>query len=163
MSGGPISWKSKLQKCTALSALEAEYQALSMAAREASWLKAIMSEIGLGGSDPITIFGDNQGCQYVASNRRTDARTKHIQVKFQFTRDKVEDKTIRLSYCATALMTADFVTKPIDIAKFKFCRIQSGILDFDSRGRVGIESTSLSNPTATGEENTAGDRGRESH
>jgi hypothetical protein len=42
MSGGPIIWKSQIQKSTALFALEAEYQALSLAAREAAWLRLLL-------------------------------------------------------------------------------------------------------------------------
>jgi hypothetical protein len=45
-SGGLITWKNQIQKSTALSALEAEYQALSLAAREATWLRLFLQETG---------------------------------------------------------------------------------------------------------------------
>lgn len=61
MSGGPVSWKSQVQKSNALSALEAEYQALSMAAREATWLRLLLQETGFLTDSPILINGDNQG------------------------------------------------------------------------------------------------------
>ena len=38
-SGGAISWKSKLQKCVALSTTEAEYIAASEAGKEMIWIK----------------------------------------------------------------------------------------------------------------------------
>lgn len=160
MSGGPISWKSQLQKSTALSALEAEYQALSLAAREATWLKQLIQEIGFHGQSPVLIFGDNQGCQHVASNRKTDARTKHIQVRFHYTRDRIEDKTILLRYLESHLMPADFLTKPIDFKKFQWCREKIGICDFDFRGRVEMNPKSALQKNSEGNIQVGSDKNR---
>lgn len=44
-NGGPISYASKKQAVVALS--EAEYVALSLAAREATWFRLLMTELGL--------------------------------------------------------------------------------------------------------------------
>ncbi|KAK3027969.1 hypothetical protein RJ639_039436 [Escallonia herrerae] len=44
--GGPICWKSVLQSTTALSTTEAEYMALTEAAKEALWLKGLVEELG---------------------------------------------------------------------------------------------------------------------
>jgi transposase InsO family protein len=140
MSAGPISWKSQLQKSTAQSALESEYMALCAATREAAWIKELLRESTNRRNMPILINGDNQGCQAIAQNRRTDARTKHIDVRYHYTRDKVEDGTIALKYCPTDAMLADFLTKPISTAKFLWCRSAIGVKDVGSRGRVEIES-----------------------
>ena len=43
---GPISWRSKKQKCVALSTAEAEYVALSGAAQEFLWLRQLEVELG---------------------------------------------------------------------------------------------------------------------
>ena len=45
-SDGPISWRSKKQKCIALSTAEAEYVALSGAAQEFLWLRQLEVELG---------------------------------------------------------------------------------------------------------------------
>ncbi|KAK2997449.1 hypothetical protein RJ639_025454 [Escallonia herrerae] len=44
--GGPICWKSVLQSTTALPTTEAEYMALTEAAKEALWLKGLVEELG---------------------------------------------------------------------------------------------------------------------
>jgi hypothetical protein len=44
--GGPMSWKSKRQPTVALSAVEAEYMALSSSVQEAVWIIALGTEIG---------------------------------------------------------------------------------------------------------------------
>jgi hypothetical protein len=135
LSNGPVSWKSQRQRSTALSALEAEYMAQCSAARQAAWLHQLLSETTARGG-PIILYGDNQGSQAVAKNRKTDAKTKHIQVQYHFTRDKVEDKTIQLQYCQTDLMIADYLTKPVSAVKFKWCRTAIGMVDVALRGCV---------------------------
>lgn len=47
LNGGPISYASKKQAVVALSSTEAEYVALSLAAREATWLRLLLTELGL--------------------------------------------------------------------------------------------------------------------
>lgn len=44
---GPVSWCSKCQATVALSSKEAEYVALTLAAKEATWLRLLLTELGL--------------------------------------------------------------------------------------------------------------------
>ncbi len=47
LNGGPISYGSKKQAVVALSSTEAEYVALSLAVREAIWLRLLLTKLGL--------------------------------------------------------------------------------------------------------------------
>lgn len=47
LNGGLVSWCSKRQATVALSQTEAEYVALTFAAKEATWLRLLLIEIGL--------------------------------------------------------------------------------------------------------------------
>ncbi len=47
LNGGPVSWCSKRQATVALSSTEAEYVALTLAVKEATWLRLLLTEIGL--------------------------------------------------------------------------------------------------------------------
>lgn len=130
MSGAPIIWRSQRQKTTAESSLEAEYIALNLASRESKWLKQLLEELPLSNdTEAILIKGDNQGSLSVANNNRTDRRTKHIDIKYHAIRDRVSSGTIRLEYCPTEQMVADFLTKPINKSKFVWCRDKCGITD----------------------------------
>ena len=62
LSGGPILWSSKKQKCMALSTAEVEYIALSGAAQECPWLRQleVNLELECPPKGPILIFEDNQ-------------------------------------------------------------------------------------------------------
>ena len=46
-AGGAVSWQSRLQKCVALSTIEAEYIAANEAGKEMLWLKRFLQELGL--------------------------------------------------------------------------------------------------------------------
>jgi hypothetical protein len=129
MANAAISWSSKLQKNdVALSSLESDYISQCRAAQEATSLKRLVSEIYPNKTiGPIEINGDNQGSQTVAKNWRTDVRTKHIAVKYHYTRFKIDDGTITLKYCPTKQMIADSLTKPIDRKKFEWCRESMGV------------------------------------
>ena len=46
-SGGAMSWQSRLQKCVALSTIEAEYIVITKASKELQWMKKFLQELGL--------------------------------------------------------------------------------------------------------------------
>ena len=46
-SRGAVSWQSRLQKCVALSTIEAEYIAIIEASKELLWMKKFLQELGL--------------------------------------------------------------------------------------------------------------------
>ncbi len=112
--GGPISWKSCLQKMVATSTMNAEYLALHPAVQEGVWLQMIMSELGFKVNLPIEINEDNQGCVAFAKNPGSHDRTKHIDIKYHFVREKLEDGTFVVKYCNTEDMLADIFPKPFD-------------------------------------------------
>uniref|UniRef100_H3H993 Integrase catalytic domain-containing protein n=1 Tax=Phytophthora ramorum TaxID=164328 RepID=H3H993_PHYRM len=97
MNGGCISWRSKKQRTVALSSTEAEYMALSEATQEAVWLKVFLCELGEMASDEaVKIYEDNQGSIALAKNPQFHKRTKHIDIRYHFVREKVEDGQVVL-------------------------------------------------------------------
>ncbi|KAG6606568.1 Retrovirus-related Pol polyprotein from transposon TNT 1-94 [Phytophthora cinnamomi] len=140
MNGGCISWRSKKQRTVALSSTEAEYMALSEATQEAVWLKVFLRELGEMASDEaIKIYEDNQGSIALAKNPEFHKRTKHIDIRYHFVREKVEDGQVVLEYCSTKDMLADIMTKAITSVQFEVLRHKLGIqgaADVESRGML---------------------------
>ena len=60
ISGGPVSWQSRLQSSVALSSMEAEYMAASAATQEAMWLNRLLQQLGLKTPRPTKIYEDNK-------------------------------------------------------------------------------------------------------
>ena len=122
MVGGAVSWCSRQQEVVALSSTEAEYISLCSGLKEAIWLKRLVSNLKLPapiGKGPLTIMVDNQGAIDLAKNGSVNRRTKHIDVRFHFCRQAVEDKLVSLKYCPTNVMGADVLTKPLGRLKLE--------------------------------------------
>ena len=114
---GAITWKSKKQQLTALSSTEAEYIALSEAAREATWLRSLHNELGFQQSEPTIIKGDNEGSLAIAKNAQFHQRSKHIDTKWHFIQDMIRIGRIEVESCRDQDQTADILTKALPRAK----------------------------------------------
>ena len=116
--GAAITWSSKRLSLTSLSSTQAEYVALSEAAREACWLRNLYTELGLLHEDrPTTIVGDNEGSIALAHNPQFHKRTKHIEVRWHWIRELVQDGTIAIESCHDPEQTADVLTKALHRTK----------------------------------------------
>lgn len=119
-AGAPISWGSKKQKSVALSSTESEYMALSEGVKEAIYLQNLMCELKCI-QKPIIIYNDNQSAIKLSENAIFHSRTKHISVRYHFTREAVECGKITLLYMSTSEMIADVLTKALCSVKHNKC------------------------------------------
>lgn len=119
-SSGAISWRSKMQPTVATSSSEAEYMAACSATREATYLRRLLDQK----KETTTIFEDNQGCIALAKNPVHHERTKHIDIKWHFIREKVNDGTVVLKYLPTNAQAADCLTKNLQGEQFRLHRKQ---------------------------------------
>lgn len=121
LSGASISWESRKQRTVALSSTEAEYMALTCAAKEAIHLIGFMNELGFRELAKVVIFNDNQSAEKLAANPVFHARSKHIDIKHHFVREALKRHPIKLLYLQTEKMIADVLTKPLTGPKHDFC------------------------------------------
>jgi hypothetical protein len=117
-NGAAITWRSKKQPIVATSSMEAEYIALSSAVKEALWIRKLLAEFKEGNT-PIWINEDNQATIRFAYDSVNNDRTKHIDVRYMFIKDRVEREEVQLRYCPTSEMVADVMTKPLSSILFK--------------------------------------------
>ena len=122
-----VSWSSKKQPVTALSSTEAEYIALCAAAQETVWLRNLLADIGIKQSEATTVYGDNQGAICLSKNPKNHPRTKHIDVKYHYTRELVESNIIKVDYVPTSEMVADTLTKGLARPSFEKLRLSMGV------------------------------------
>ena len=122
-----VSWGTKKQATIALSSCEAEIVAASEAAKEAVYLKAFLSELGLGQKSPVSLAVDNQSAINVAYNPEHHSRVKHIERRHFFVREKVEDHELCVPFVRSADNMADFFTKPL--ATGAFFRLRDAIMN----------------------------------
>jgi hypothetical protein len=131
MANGAISWKSSKQNTIALSSTEAEYMALCTAVKEGLWLRQLAGELFQEGNDmnkSLIIFCDNQSAIKLSLSEGYRPRTKHIDLKYHFIREKIKNGDIDVQFIGTNFNTADALTKGVSADKLKFCSIQSGLI-----------------------------------
>ncbi|KAL8126521.1 hypothetical protein AgCh_013699 [Apium graveolens] len=109
-AGGAVAWQSKLQKCVALSTTESEYIAACEAGNELVWLKRFLRELGLK-QDNFEFYCDSQSAIDLSKNATCHSRTKHINVRYHWLREQVEDGVIQIEKIHTDKIPSDMMTK----------------------------------------------------
>jgi len=117
---GVISWCSKKQISVTLSLTEAEYVALSEVAREACWLRSLYSKLSLLQEEvPTLIQGDNEGLIAMAKNPQFYKQSKHIEIRWHWVHDLVQEGKIYVDSCRDPEQTVDVLTKALLRPKHK--------------------------------------------
>ena len=107
--------------CRYLPHTEAKYVAATKACKEAIWLICLVGDLGL--NDDITILhSDSQSAIMLAKNPMFHAKTKHIEVKYHFLHQVLEDKRLQLVKVHTNDNPTDFLTKSLPFDKFAHCQ-----------------------------------------
>jgi hypothetical protein len=117
LADGPISWKSKKQTCTATSSNEAEYIAASEAARQATWIRRLLGDMGLfENSDlpAIPIMIDNEGAKSLVNSTMGTKRSKHIDLRYHYTREAAAMGIITIHGIPSHQNAADGFTKVLN-------------------------------------------------
>jgi hypothetical protein len=125
---GAITWRSGRQSITASSSTEAEYIALWEAGKEASWLRNLYRELGYPQQQPTMLMEDNEGAYSIAKNPIFHKRTKHIDSKFHWVREKVAVGRFNPELCHTEDQTADVLTKALPCPKHEKHAHEMGLL-----------------------------------
>ena len=113
VNNNPVLWKSKLQKATAISTMEAELYSLIELVKEISWFTRLCEETEPIFEKPIQVFIDNQSTIKFIANSTTHfhSRAKHIRVKYHFIMDLVNEGLITIKYVSSNENIADILTK----------------------------------------------------
>ena len=127
IGGAIVNWCSKRQLTVAKSSTESEYVALSAAAQESVWLRRLLTDFGFEVTSPTTLYEDNTGAIELSKNPKFHNRTKHIDVAYHFTRERVLSNELSVIHCSTDDMVADAMTKGLGRVKFERFRGMMGV------------------------------------
>ena len=115
MCGAPIFWKSQLQKSIATSSTHAEIIALSDTAKRLVWLRTLLDEMGFRDLPPFPIYEDNQATLDLSQGKAVSNRTRHIPVRYFWTRELRDLGIIDFQKVHTLKNDADFLTKILTV------------------------------------------------
>ena len=121
MSGTAVAWCARQQEVVAMSSAESEYISMCNGARETVWLRRLVKGLlVVPYTDSATLmYVDNQAAIALAHNASVNRRNKHIDVRYHFIRQVVQDNLIELEYCPTDEMVADMLTKALGRVKLQ--------------------------------------------
>ena len=111
---------------------------MASAASELTWLVRLLEELGIQDLKPVTLNCDNQSAIYIAKNPVFHDKTKHIEVDCHFTRDKVMEGLIQLTYLPTKSQLADLFTKSIPSPHFKHLLSNLGLVTTPNPSLTGV-------------------------
>ncbi|XP_050886339.1 uncharacterized protein LOC127091693 [Lathyrus oleraceus] len=77
--------------------------------------------------DVMTLYYNNLSAINISKNPIQHRRTKHIDIRYHFIRDLVEDKIVTLEHVTTEKKLADIFTKALDENQFEKLRGELGI------------------------------------
>ncbi|GJZ92870.1 hypothetical protein Tco_0664935 [Tanacetum coccineum] len=123
------SWSSKRQKSVAISSTEAEYIALSSCCAQVLWMRSQLTDYGFR-FNKIPMYCDNKSAITLCCNNVQHSRSKHIDIRFHFIKEHVENGVIELYFVNTEYQLADIFTKALGRERIEFLITKLGMRSF---------------------------------
>nr|GEW36113.1 hypothetical protein [Tanacetum cinerariifolium] len=124
-----ISLSSKRQKSVAISSTEAEYIALSGCCAQILWTRSQLTEYGLR-FNKIPMYCDNKSAIALCCNNAQYSRSKHIDIRYHFIKEQVENGVIELYFVNTEYQLADLFTKALGRDRIEYLINKLGMRSF---------------------------------
>jgi hypothetical protein len=131
LSNNIITWSSQKQKAVALSSCEAEYIAASAAACQGVWLSRLLGELTGRAPARFSLLIDNKSAIALCNNPVLHDRSKHIDTKYHYIRERVEAGNLEVDYIRTERQLADILTKSLGRVRFIEMRQALGIIEIN--------------------------------
>ncbi|GKA73800.1 retrovirus-related pol polyprotein from transposon TNT 1-94 [Tanacetum coccineum] len=99
--------------------LEAEYIALSGCCAQILWMRSQLTDYGFQ-FNKIPLYCDNKSAIALCCNNVQNSRAKHIDVRYHFIKEQVENGIVKLYFVQTEYQLANIFTKPLPQDRFNF-------------------------------------------
>ena len=103
----------------ALSSTEAEYYGISDVVTELLFIKSLLEFMGIKVQLPIIVRVDNIGAIYLSGNASSSTRTKHIDTRYHFVKDYIEDGIVKIKFVKSEDNDTDLFTKNLSNSDFQ--------------------------------------------
>ncbi|GJV49768.1 putative ribonuclease H-like domain-containing protein [Tanacetum coccineum] len=124
-----VSGLQKRKKSNVISSKEADYITMSDVWLKFLWMRSQTYDIGLG-FNKILMYCDNKSAIALSCNNVQHSRSKHIDIRFHFIKEHVENGVIELYFVNTEYQLADIFTKALARERIKFLINKLGIRNF---------------------------------
>jgi hypothetical protein len=86
------------------------------------WAHSLLAEKGYPQLQSTIIYEDNMSTIAMVNNDGNSQRAKHIDIRYNLTREQVKNKVIAIEHHQTKDMTSDILTKPLAVTPFPHLR-----------------------------------------
>jgi hypothetical protein len=91
------------------------------------WFKNLIEEISQEKIEIVMLKIDNVSAINLAKNPIAHGRSKHIELRFHYLREQVNNGNLTLEHCISEEQVADLFTKAVTVKVFQKLRDQMGI------------------------------------
>ena len=124
------------QNTVAVSIEEAEYVSASKATTQVIWLRFVLDDFGEMQTEATPMFCDNMSTISMAKNLVFHQRTKHINRKYHFIKEALQEGVINMQFCRSEEQLINIFTKALLKDKFKQLRLKLGVKLVSNLGEV---------------------------
>ncbi|GJR72098.1 retrovirus-related pol polyprotein from transposon TNT 1-94 [Tanacetum coccineum] len=124
-----VSWSSKRLKSIVISSTEAEYIALSGCCAQVLWMRSQLTDYGLG-FNKIIMYCDNKSAISLCCNNVQHSQSKHIDIRYHFIKEQVENGVVELYFVRTEYQLADIFIKALSRERIEFLIDKLGMRSF---------------------------------
>ena len=110
---GNVHWSTAGVKMNTKSTTETEFYSTGENITDAIFIRNYLIAQGYD-IPPVTVYQDNQAAIKLCENGvNSSARTRHIDIRYFFIKDRIDNGDIKVEYLHTKSMIADYLTKPL--------------------------------------------------
>ncbi|GKB83048.1 retrovirus-related pol polyprotein from transposon TNT 1-94 [Tanacetum coccineum] len=114
-----VSWSLKRQKSAEISSTEAEYIVMSGCCAQILWMRSQLIDYGIRfNKNPM--YCDNKSAIALCCNNVQHSRSKHIDIRFHFIKEQVENGVVELYFINTEYQLSDIFTKALCRERIEF-------------------------------------------
>jgi histone deacetylase 1/2 len=77
-------------------------------------MESLLRELGIKRNQVLCLWCDNMGAAYLSANPIFHARTKHIEIKFHFVRERVASKQLDIRFIPSKVQVARWLHQGCD-------------------------------------------------
>ncbi|GKA43184.1 hypothetical protein Tco_0735908 [Tanacetum coccineum] len=133
-----VSWSSKKQKSTTISTTKAEYIAVSRCCAQILWMRSQLSDYGFT-FNKIPLYCDNRSAIALCCNNVQHSRSKHIDIRHHFIREKVEKGMVEFYFVTMDYQFADVFTKALQRERFEFLLMRIGMKSMTPKTLIRLQ------------------------
>ena len=117
-----VAWISKKQGSISLSTIEVEYIVVATCCTQILWMIQTLVDLKVNYTIPIIIHCYNTNAISISKNHVLHSKTKHIQIKYHFLKEKVTNKIVQVNYIPSTEQIANIFTKLLVATPFGYLR-----------------------------------------